>query len=158
MNSQSSYIAKLTNNTSGTNIYTIQTDSEALVSKSSSLNIVVAIGLENASLSASTKLDCKIEITEPKMLETTYSNGSYTITGIGTITDTNLVIDITSFNDGIHGEAPIALVAENAFANNSTIESIVFVGEEDGVEFNIGKSALSLFVILYCKLNNDIEM
>ena len=137
--------ATISNDTTGTNIYTSETSNALIFTKANAgQNVVIAIGLSDTSISASATIDCKITlktITEPR-LETTYAEGEgYTITGIGTITDTELTIDTTTYSDGVNDPAPIVAVAEGAFANNTNITSVKFSGEKDGQAFNIGANA-----------------
>ena len=137
-------LATISNDTTGTNIYTSETNNALIFTQANvGQNVVIAIGLSDTSISASATIDCKITletITEPR-LETTYADGGYTITGIGTITDTELTIDTTTYSDGVNGNAPIVGVAEGAFENNSTLQSVTFTGESTDQDFVIGANA-----------------
>ncbi len=137
-------VATITNDTSGTNIYTSQTDGVLTFTQAKiGQNIVIAIALNDSSIQASATINCNVSletITDPK-LATTFSDGAYTITGIGTLTDTELTIDTLSYDDGVNGSAPIIAVADNAFENNTNITSVTFSGTQSGQAFNIGASA-----------------
>ena len=137
-------LATISNDTTGTNIYTSETNNALIFTQANvGQNVVIAIGLSDTSISASATIDCKITletITEPRF-ETTYADGGYTITGIGTITDTELTIDTTTYSDGVNGNAPIVGVAEGAFENNSTLQSVTFTGESTDQDFVIGANA-----------------
>ena len=137
-------LATISNDTTGTNIYTSETNNALIFTQANvGQNVVIAIGLSDTSISASATIDLKITletITEPRF-ETTYADGGYTITGIGTITDTELTIDTTTYSDGVNGNAPIVAVAEGAFENNSTLQSVTFTGESTDQDFVIGANA-----------------
>lgn len=166
--------ATIENNTTGTNIWQVQTNNTMTFTTTTSQTVVIGMGITDSTQNVSLTLNISIsleELSEPKFA-TTFNNGGYTITGMGSVTDTDLVIDCSSYNDGVNGDYPIVSIATTAFSDaniaiveillspqGTTIEEGAFAENESIQEITItGDGSIESAAFLACPNLTSVDI